>query len=120
MAGNVPLKEIAGTWTWQASCVKCGHNISIRTSPRVQTSRGKKWTINLGAVCGEMSISGGFTRLNSTLALMDVTGMQTRMYTDTEDFLRKEMRAHNQCRKSLVENRHTVAMNSFHHVEYPV
>ena len=78
----------------QASCIKCGQIFSIRTSPRVQTSSGKKWTVNLGAVLGEMSTGGGLTRLNSTLALMDVPGMQKRMYTDTEEFLGKEMQTH--------------------------
>ena len=28
-----------------------------------------------------------FTQFNSTLALMDVTGMQKRKYADTEEFL---------------------------------
>ena len=51
---------------------------------------GKKWTVNLGANLGEMATSGGLTRLNSTVALMDVPGMQQRMYTDTEEFLRRE------------------------------
>ena len=37
-----------------------------------------------------MSTGGGFTRLNSTLALMDVPGMQKRMYTDAEEFLGNE------------------------------
>ena len=50
----------------------------------VQTSSGKKWMVNLGAVLGEMSTSGGLTQLNSTLALTVVPGKQKRMYTDTE------------------------------------
>ena len=47
--------------------------------------------VNLGTVLGNMSTGGGLTRLNPTLALTGVPGMQKRMYTDTEEFLRKEM-----------------------------
>ena len=101
----------------QASCIKCGQIFSIRTSPRVQTSSGKKWTVNLGAVLGEMSTGGGLTQLNSTLALMDVPGMQKRMYTDTEEFLGEEMQTH--LTQSMQEGaeekiRHAIATNSFH------
>jgi len=47
--------------------------------------------VNLDAVLGNMSTGGGLTRLNSTLALTGVPGMQKRMYMDTEEFLGKEM-----------------------------
>lgn len=43
----------------QASCSKCHKIFSIWTSPRVQTAEGKKWSVNIGAVLGEMSTSGG-------------------------------------------------------------
>ena len=49
VVGNVSLKKKECTQAWpcsnQASCVKCGQNFSIRTSPRVQTSSGEKWTV---------------------------------------------------------------------------
>ena len=101
----------------QASCVKCGHVFSIKTSPRAQTSNGKQWTVNLGAVLGELSTGGGLTRLNSTLALMDVPGMQKRMYSDIEEFLGKEMQvhlAHSMQQVAEEEKQHAIETNSFH------
>ena len=83
----------------------------------VQTSSGKKWMVNLGEVLGEMSTSGGLTQLNSTLALTDAPGMQKRMYTDTEEFLRKEMHTHlTQSMQEVAEEEktHIITMNSFH------
>ena len=72
--------------------------------------------VNLGAVLGEMSTSGGLAQLNSTLALMDAPGMQKRMYTDTEEFLRKEMQTHlTQSMQKVAEEEktHIITMNSF-------
>ena len=99
----------------QASCVKCGHVFSIRT--RTETSSGKQWTVNLGAVLGEMSTGGGLTRFNSTLALMEVPGMHKRMYSDTEEFLGKEMRQHLARSMQEVaeeEKQHAIDTDSFH------
>ena len=64
-----------------------------------------------------MSTGDDSTQLNSTLVLMDVPGMQKRMYTDTEEFLGKEMQTH--LTQSMQEGaeekiRHTIATNSFH------
>jgi hypothetical protein len=101
----------------QASCIKCGHIFSIKTSPRAQTSNGKQWTVNLGAVLGELSTGGGLTRLNSTLALVDVPGMHKRMYSDIEEFLGKEMRIHlTQSMQQVAEEekQHAIETNSFH------
>ena len=100
----------------QASCAKCGHVFSIKTSPRAQTSNGKQWTVNLGAVLGELSTGGGLTRLNSTLALMDVPGMHKRMYSNIEEFLGKEMRvhlAHSMQQAAEEEKQHTIETNTF-------
>ena len=47
--------------------------------------------VNLGAVLGEMSTGGGLTWLNSHTGIY---GMHKRMYTDTEEFLGKEMCTH--------------------------
>ena len=73
--------------------------------------------VNLGAVLGEMSTSGGLAQLNSTLALTDAPGMQKRMYTDTEEFLRKEMYTHlTQSMQKVAEKEktHIITTNSFH------
>ena len=75
----------------QAVCTKCSKIFSICSSPRVDTSNGKKWTVNLGAVLAQMSTRGGLTRLNTTLAHLDVPGMQKRMYSQLEEFLGIEM-----------------------------
>ena len=64
-----------------------------------------------------MSTGGGLTRLNSTLALMDVPGVQKRMYTDTEEFLGNEMRtclAQSMQDVAKEEKRHAIDTNSFH------
>ena len=75
----------------QASCTKCQKHFSIRTSPRVQTQSGKKWSVNIGAVLGEMATGGGLAQLNTTLAMMDVPGMHRKMYTEMEEFIGSEM-----------------------------
>ena len=96
--------------------------IPIRISPQVQTSSGKKWTVNLGAVLGEMSTGGGLTQLNSTLALMDVPGMQKRMYTDTEKFLGTKMctyLAQSMQKVAEEKKRHAIKTNSFHQEGIP-
>ena len=41
-----------------ASCIKCGHVFYIKMSPLAQTSNGKQWTVNLGAVLRELSTGG--------------------------------------------------------------
>ena len=73
--------------------------------------------MNLAAVLGEMSTGGGLTRLNSTLALMEVPGMHKRMYSDTEELLGKEMRqhlAHSMLEIAEEEKQHAIVTNSFH------
>ena len=64
-----------------------------------------------------MSTGGGLTRLNSTLALMDVPGMQKRMYTDTEEFLGKEMHtylAQSMQKVAEEEKKHAIETSNFH------
>lgn len=101
----------------QASCIKCGLVFSMKTSPRAQTSNGKQWTVNLGAVLGELSTGGGLTKLNSSLALMNVPGMQKQMYSKMEEFFGKEMRAHlasSMLQVAEEEKQHAVEANSYH------
>ena len=54
-------------------------------------TEGKKWSVNLGAVLGQMTTGGGLNRLNATLALLDVPGMYKRMFAATEALLGMEM-----------------------------
>ena len=75
----------------QASCTKCHKLFHIRTSPRVQTEKGKKLSVNIGAVLGEMTTGGGLSQLNTTLAMMDVPGMHRKMFTEMEEFIGSEM-----------------------------
>ena len=75
----------------QASCTKCHKLFHIRTSPRVQTEKGKKWSVNIGAVLGEMTTGGGLSQLNTMLAMMDVPGMHRKMFTEMEEFIGSEM-----------------------------
>ena len=101
----------------QVLYVKCSHVFSITMSPRAETSNGKQWSGNLGAVLRELSTGGGLTCLNSTLALMDVPGMHKQMYSDIEVFLGKEMRvhlAHSMQQVAEEEKHHAIETNSFH------
>jgi hypothetical protein len=72
-------------------CSKCNQIFSISTLPRVTTQNGKQWSVNLGAVLAQMATGGGLTRLNTTLARLDVPGMQRGMFSATELLLGKEM-----------------------------
>ena len=72
-------------------CSKYSKVFSISSSSKVTMQNGKRWSINLGAVLGRMITSGGLTRLNTTLACLDVPGMQKRIYTTAETLLGTEM-----------------------------
>ena len=102
---------------FRAVCSKCSKVFSICSSPRVVTQKGKKWSVNLGAVLGQMSTGGGLNRLNATLALLDVPGMYKRMFAATEALLGMEMMkqlATSMQKVATEEREHAINMNSYH------
>ena len=59
----------------------------IHSSKRLKTSDGhQKWVVNVAAVLGQVSTSGGATSLTCTLAPMHVPRMAKSLYTGTEQF----------------------------------
>ena len=76
-----------------AVCSKCKQVLTINTSKRLtMNDKTKKWSVNVAAVLSQMSTGGGLSRLNNTLATMDVPGMTKCMYTATERYLGEEMK----------------------------
>ena len=102
---------------FRAVCSKCSKVFSICSSSKVTTQNGKRWSINLGAVLGQMTTGGGLTRLNTTLACLDVPGMQKRMYTATETLLGTEMMkqlALSMEKIATEERENAISIDSFH------
>lgn len=102
---------------FSATCTKCKACFSITSSPRVKTSKGKRWAVNLGAVLGHMSTGGGNQRLNTTLAYMDVPGMPKKMFAATESLIGEEMKQ--QLLAVMIEagkeeREHAISIGSFH------
>ena len=78
---------------FSATCTKCCKHFPIQSSHKITTCDGKsRWSVNVSAVLSQVATGGGLTRLNSTLAFLDIPGMQKRMYSATEDFLGEAMK----------------------------
>ena len=102
---------------FSATCTKCKALFPFSSSPRVQTSEGKRWAVNLGAVLGHMSTGGGQQRLNTTLAYLEVPGMPKRMFSATETLLGEEMKK--QLSAAMIEagkeeREQAISIGSFH------
>lgn len=81
------------------------------------TQKGKKWSVSLGAVLGQMTTGGGLNRLNATLALLDVPGMYKQMFAATEALIGMEMMkqlATSMQKVATEEREHATSMNSYH------
>ena len=81
------------------------------------TQKGKKWSVNLGAVLGQMTTGGSLNRLNATLALLDLPGMYKRMFTATEALLGMEIMkqlATSMQKVATEEREHAISKNSYH------
>ena len=92
--------------------MKCGKIFSINSSPRVDTANGKKWTVNLAAVSAQMSTGGGLTTLNTTLAHMDVPGMQKECMPKLKNFLAEMMQQLVLSMKTVAEEEKPHAISS--------
>ena len=92
-------------------------NVLHQYIAKVTTQNGKHWSANLGAVLAQMATGGGLTRLNTTLACLDVPGMHKRMFSATKSLLGKEMAAllATSMETVAVEERdHAIAINRLH------
>ncbi len=62
--------------TLYLACLKCGEEFTLQSSSRVRSECiGRRWTVNVGAVWGQMATRGGAARLNETMATMEVPGL---------------------------------------------
>ncbi len=72
----------------QAICSKCNETFSIASTPRVVSSEGKKlWTVNLGAVLGQMATGGGASPLQQVMASVGVPSMCKSTFISTERYI---------------------------------
>ena len=102
-----------------ARCSNCHQVFFVHSSSSTTAAGGQKqcWTVNLAAVLSQMSTGGGLTRLNSTLALLDVPGMHKRTYSAMEEFLGETMKQqliHTMTEAAEAERQHAVATNDYH------
>ncbi len=90
----------------------------IQSSKKVTLNTGMTgWAINVAAVLGQISTGGGLSRLNQTMAIMNVPGLKKTVYSATEEYLGDEMRQ--QLVKCMAdaaktEKDHAIECNSFH------
>ena len=62
-------------------------HFTLESSTQVNNSDyiGNKWTVNVGAVWGQMATGGGSARLNESLAIMEVPGLPKSTFTSIEE-----------------------------------
>ncbi len=68
------------------ACFKCGEEFTLQSLSRVRSeSIGRRWTVNVGAVWGQMATGGGAARLNETTATMEVPGLSKTAFIAIEE-----------------------------------
>lgn len=78
----------------QAKCNKCLSTFSFPTSSRVVNDKKKKiWTVNLGAVLGQMATGGGASHLQQVMASIGTPSMSKTTFTATERFVTEEIKS---------------------------
>ena len=85
----------------KARCCKCNATFSIPSSSRATGSDRRLWTVNLGAVLGQMATGGGATRLQQVMASVGVPSMSKSTFTSTERYITEEIQA--QLAESMIE-----------------
>ena len=76
----------------QVTCTKCDTVFHIKSSSRFTDKSGKKhWTVNLGAVLGQMAIGGGASHLTQTMTSLGTPSMSKHTFTSTERYLSEEI-----------------------------
>ena len=67
-------------------CNGCGMHFTLESSTRVNSDYiGNRWTVNVGAVWGQMATGGGSACLNESLALVEVPGISKSVFTSIEE-----------------------------------
>ena len=78
----------------QARSSKCNATFSIPSSSHfVGSDRRKVWTVNLGAVLGQIATGGSAARLQQVMALVGVPSMSKPTFTSTERYIAEHLQA---------------------------
>ena len=101
----------------QVTCTKCDTVFHIESSSRFTDKSGKKyWTVNLGAVLGQMAIGGGASHLTQTMISLGTPSMSKHTFTSTERYLSEEiekMLAKSMIEAGKKEREHAIANNRY-------
>ena len=101
----------------QVTCTKCDTVFHIKSSSRFTDKSGKKhWTVNLGAVLGQMAIGGGASHLMQTMTSLGTLSMSKHTFTSTERYLSEEiekMLAKSMIEAGKKEREHAIANNRY-------
>ena len=67
-------------------CNECGMHFTLESSTRVNSDyMGNRWTVNVGALWGQMAAGGGSARLNESLAIDEVPGISKSVMSTVQD-----------------------------------
>ena len=66
---------------------------SFSTSSHITTANTRLWTINLGAVLGEMATGGGASHLQQLMASTGIPAMSKSTFTATERYITNDLRS---------------------------
>ena len=77
----------------QAKCSKCQLTFSIPSSPHFVRNKRKVWTVNLGAVLGQMATGGGASNLQQVMASVGVASMSKSTFTATERYITEDIKS---------------------------
>ena len=76
----------------EGRCLKCNATFTIPSSSWITTSTGKKfWTVNIGAVLGQMATGGGASWLQQVMGSVGVASVSKQTFTATERFITQEV-----------------------------
>uniref|UniRef100_A0A1X7VKT8 Mutator-like transposase domain-containing protein n=1 Tax=Amphimedon queenslandica TaxID=400682 RepID=A0A1X7VKT8_AMPQE len=99
-------------------CIKCKSFFTIESSEKTTLKVGSRgWRVNTAAVLGQISTGGGLSHLNQTLAVLGVPGMNKKLYSKTENYIRSEMGkqlVQSMSDAAKAEKAHAFATGSYH------
>ena len=100
----------------QVTCTKSDTVFHIKLSCFTDKSGKKHWTVNLGAVLGQMAIGGGASHLTQTMTSLGTPSMSKHTFTSTERYLSEEiekMLAKSMIEAGKKEREHAIANNRY-------
>ena len=86
MIEEVSRKGLASVFLVQ--CEKCGEKFHLETSTKAK-GRGGRYTVNIGAVWGQISTGGGHANLNEAAVALDLPGMASKTFSRKLEWLGK-------------------------------